>query len=552
MPRGGPLAGKDAGPFAGILRVMVPYAIRLLTGLLLSSAAFAVFLPAQEPAPCDAALLTAKEPQPVFVRMRNQLFARGGDYEAFCREHATTPRSGLRAENVADLRTRADDSWRACRDLVDELVTAGELRDVRRFWIVNGFAADASAAAVERLRRLPETAYVHLQTQPGRSQQQRQPRPERWLAARAADERQALVMLERRGEEAAFDPAGLTVPWNLQAIRADAAWKLGACGQGVVVALLDSGVLMTEPLVHALWRNPGEQANGRDDDGNGFVDDLFGWDFDGDDRFVVGDGAKSHGTMCGGIIAGRPWGEPRTVTGVAPRSRLMVLRGMGSLRAYEYAAAMGADVLSMSYMWIGVELGSYRGVFRTAHEHLAACGVVAVGGAGNFGRSAPEGKQIALPKDIPCVIAASGIGADGAAPDFSSRGPCTWDDVPFFGDHPASAPLRKPDLAGCAAGFPLWHRTAMAGRKVEIVWQDDAGYGLIVGPRGNSFSGPHAAGAAALMLSVQPELTPWRVKELLESTCLDRGEEGWDATYGAGLIQADAAVRAAKAATVRD
>ena len=116
-------------------------------------------------------------------------------------------------------------------------------------------------------------------------------------------------------------------------------------------------------------------------------------------------------------MAGRPINKMKMITGVAPRAKLMVLRGMGHLKAYEYAVANGADIMSMSYMWPGMPLGNYRGVYRLAHEHMSAAGIVAVGGAGNFGagpRGQPKGKQIALPKDIPCVIAAAGIIEDGS------------------------------------------------------------------------------------------------------------------------------------------
>ena len=108
---------------------------------------------------------------------------------------------------------------------------------------------------------------------------------------------------------------------------------------------------------------------------------------------------------------------------------------MGVLRAYEYALVEGADILSMSYMWVNRPLGHYRGLYRLAHEHLCAAGVVAVGGAGNFARRAPQGKQIALPKDIPCVIAAAGILEDGRLSPASSRGPVTWDGVRYYDDH---------------------------------------------------------------------------------------------------------------------
>lgn len=77
----------------------------------------------------------------------------------------------------------------------------------------------------------------------------------------------------------AFSAEGLEVPWNLTRIQAPAAWsEEGATGKGVVIALCDSGLMVAPPLVSALWRNDGEKLNGTDDDDNGYVDDLFGYD----------------------------------------------------------------------------------------------------------------------------------------------------------------------------------------------------------------------------------------------------------------------------------
>lgn len=118
----------------------------------------------------------------------------------------------------------------------------------------------------------------------------------------------------------------------------------------------------------------------------------------------------------------------------------------------------------------------------------------------------------------------------------------------FFDDYPAAAPLGKPDVTAFAGGYPVWHWTDMRGRQVKVVWEGADGIGLIQGPRGNSFSGPHAAGVAALMLSANPELAAWRVKELMEATCRDLGPEGRDVAFGAGLLRAHEAVQAARAA----
>ncbi|MCC6672662.1 MAG: S8 family serine peptidase, partial [Planctomycetes bacterium] len=448
---------------------------------------------------------------------------------------------------LADLQARAERSFAAVRAAVGSLEAGGHLREVTRFWIVNGFAAFADAAACARLAAMEEVGFVYRQRGPSGLVQGRAGAGGRGRRATAGRGELAGTLAKRDAlVEGPFSADGLDVPWNLKKVRADAAWRdHGATGAGVVVAVLDTGLLPLPPLVPALWRNRGETLDGRDNDGNGYVDDVFGYDFAADSPECLGDGERPHGTMCASIIAGRPHGTPRTVTGVAPRASLMVLRGGGQLAAYEYAARHGADVLSMSYMWIDEELGHYRGVYRTAHEHLAALGVLSLGGAGNFGRSHPANRQIAVPKDIPCVLAVAGIGADGTRPAFGSEGPVLWSGVRFYDDHPASAPLRKPDLTACNSDIPVWGRLAFPNAR--ILQDLGNGTGLITGPRGNSFAGPHVAGVAALVWSVEPELTAFELAELLTGTAQDLGPEGPDTTYGAGLVQADAALRAARA-----
>jgi subtilisin family serine protease len=346
-----------------------------------------------------------------------------------------------------------------------------------------------------------------------------------------------------------FSTRGIEIPWNLRAIQADAAWREErATGRGIVVAVQDTGLMIAPALTQALWKNPGEVLNGQDDDGDGYVDDLFGYDFNAGSYYCLGDDAeRTHGSACAGIIAGRPNNRARLVTGVAPRARLMILRGMGYLKGYEYALDHGADVISLSFMWINHDLGQFRGVYRTAHEHLAAAGVVAVGGAGNFS-DRPRGKQIAVPKDIPCVIAAAGLTRDGLKAPLSREGPCTWAGVKFYDDYPPRRPLAKPDVTAFFTGYPVWWRPPAEGGRATLYAQENQQMALVVGPRGNSFSGPHAAGVAALMLSVNPDLCAWEVKELMEKTCRDLGLKGRDYTYGAGLLQANHAVRAARRA----
>ncbi len=497
----------------------------------------------------DDGLDNAAQKYAVFVRMENQLFRRGGDYESFCETNAGKDRRKLRQQVLASLREKSDASWDKIKDLVGKLEGGGDVDSVQRYWIVNGFACRASGQACRQLADDDAVSFVYRQRLPNVPLHAR-PVPQ---VAAANQQQQAIYerVLEQWTDDA-DEPVvtdGFDVSWNVRRIKADEAWmKEKAAGKGIVIALCDTGLMVTPSLVRALWKNPKEKLNGQDDDHNGYVDDLFGYDFNVQSWYALGDGPQiTHGSMCGGIIAGRPLNKKKLITGIAPRSHLMVLRGMGHLKAYEYALANGADVMSMSYMWIGRELGNYRGLYRLAHEHLAAGGIVAVGGAGNFSR-APAGKQIALPKDIPCVIAAAGILEDGSKAPAGSEGPCSWSGVKFYDDYPPDKPLMKPDVTGCFGGYPVWGRPFLAQRlpRWQLVSDEGDGIGLVTGPQGNSFSGPHAAGVAALMLSANPALPAWKVKQLMEQSCRDIGDEGRDKTFGAGLLDAAAAVRLAK------
>lgn len=480
----------------------------------------------------------------IFVRFEDQLFEKGGDYEAFCEKNRKRGRLALRQEVLDLLKDKQRRTWEKLGPAIQKLAAAGKLLNLKRYWIVNGMAARADGPTIQALAEMHGVAFVYRmkvapQYELQRRRGDRTKRIQKWLAGFDAK--------WKSDADEPFSAKGLQIPWNVKRIQAPEVWKRGHLGQGIVVALLDSGLLPTESLTRALWRNPGEIPNGKDDDGNGYVDDLYGWNFQTGQPFVPGDSQRMpHGSICGGIIAGRPYNEKKLITGLAPRARIMMLQGMGQLRAYEYALQNGADLLSMSYMWVNKRIGNYRGVFRLAHEHLAAGGIVACGGAGNFGpgsrRKAPAGHQIALPKDIPCVIAAAGIVKDGSRAPASSEGPCTWDGVKFYDDYPPNKPLQKPDVTAFFGGYPTWCRTNIRARRWKVVWEGPGRIGLVTGPQGNSFSGPHAIGVSALMLSANPDLLPIEVQAILRGTAKDLGPKGWDKSFGAGLMQALPAV----------
>ncbi|MFM9873901.1 MAG: S8 family peptidase [Fimbriimonadaceae bacterium] len=495
----------------------------------------------------DTGITDSKEMQPIFVRMESQLFKKGGDYEQFCNANDEQPRSKLHSSILKTLHRNADQSWNQVKDQVDELTTKGEIRDVHKFWIVNGFSCSASANACKSLAARPEVSFIYLQTGPSGLKQQISRRKNSDAEDPRKPAMESAITSSKDDSNQPFSTQGVEVPWDLKQIQADQVWsKEGVTGKGTIVAINDAGAFDLPCLESALWHNSKESLNGKDDDKNGYIDDIFGWDSGEQSGYVLGNPGVAHGTFCSAIVAGRPTTEKKFVSGVAPRSRVMLVNGMGYLEGIEYALTNGADVFSMSYMITGIELGNYRGVFRLAAEHATAAGMLLCGGAGNFATSAPEGKQITLPKDIPCVLAAAGTQEDGTRPDFSSKGPVTWSGVKFYDDYPVSKPLSKPDVSAPAAGFQCWGLADELRPQWKIVFQGSKNDVLVTGPRGNSFAGPHSAGVAALMFSANPNINPWQVKSIMEETCKDMGAPGRDYLHGAGLIQALPAVQKAK------
>jgi subtilisin len=295
--------------------------------------------------------------------------------------------------------------------------------------------------------------------------------------------------------------------------------------------VLDNGANYEHPDLRGnMWVNTREiAANGIDDDRNGYVDDVYGYDF-AQMRAEVRDTSsqRQHGTMTSGIIAGD--GSGGILTGVAPRAKIMLMRGSGPTAAslaYQYALENGADVLSMSFSI--PNLGNVRGVWRMISDHAVAAGLVLAGGAGNFRTTAQIPVQHQSPKDVPSVISVAGVDSALQIVPFSSGGPAEWGSVALYGDYPMPKGIVKPDLVAFpGAGYPVLSPTAYVDPNDAI--------------RGNSFAGPQAAGVAALMLSTAPHLPAWRVKEILERTARDLGPPGKDNDFGAGLIDAYAAV----------
>lgn len=292
--------------------------------------------------------------------------------------------------------------------------------------------------------------------------------------------------------------------WGIGAIRAPSAWwRFGVNGAGVRVGSIDTGVDATNPELAGsvvAWR---DVVNGRpapyDDNGHG---------------------THTIGTMVARNVTGGP-------IGVAPGAQVVVAK---AIRAD--GTASGADLLTagqwmtdpdgdpattdfpvvINNSWTTTDATNTW--FRPMVQRWVALGITPVFGAGNSPGS------IGNPASYPEVIAVGASEESGALWANSSRGTVTWDVAG------AATAFMKPDLSAPGASI-----TSTLG----------SGYGLY---SGTSMAAPHVAGTVALVKQARPELTPDAVRAILIQTATDHGPAGPDRDFGAGVVDADAAVAA--------
>jgi subtilisin family serine protease len=210
-------------------------------------------------------------------------------------------------------------------------------------------------------------------------------------------------------------------------IDAPEAWDITPGSSNIVVAVLDSGVDYNHPdLAANIWINPGEIAgNGIDDDSNGYIDDVKGWDFVDDDNDPVD--SDDHGTHVAGTVAAV--GNNNTgITGVSWTAKIMVLRflnafGVGedadAISAIEYANVKGAHIINNS--WGG---GGFNQFLKDAIDASSAVVVCAAGNDGDNNDSAPFYPSSYTSSNI---IAIAATDQDDSHANFSNYGATSVD-----------------------------------------------------------------------------------------------------------------------------
>jgi len=222
-------------------------------------------------------------------------------------------------------------------------------------------------------------------------------------------------------------------------INAPEAWEIETGDHDVIIAIVDSGVDYTHnDLADNIWNNENEiPDNGIDDDNNGFIDDIRGWDFESNDSDPM-DTNLGHGTHCAGI-AGAIGNNGIGIAGVCWNCSIMAVRigddhGPGenaAARGIVYAADNGADVISMSWGY-----SVYRNLISDAIEYAYAKGVVLVAAAGNEGNTKkffPAGHEYVIAvaatddNDEKAIFSTYGEWVDVAAPGIDILSLKSWD-----------------------------------------------------------------------------------------------------------------------------
>lgn len=258
-------------------------------------------------------------------------------------------------------------------------------------------------------------------------------------------------------------------------IDAPEAWDITTGTTDVIVGIIDTGTDLTHPdLASNIWVNPLESANGIDDDGNGYIDDINGWDFVADDNNPSD--ANSHGTHVAGTIAASG-NNFLGVVGVTWRCRIMPLRfldagGNGStsdaLDALHYASDMrrrGINIRATNNSWGG---GGDQALSDAIRESGDA-GLLFIAAAGNS------------------------AGNNDASPFLPSSYP--WDNI---------IAVASTDRRDALSGFSCYGATSvdLAAPGSEIYSTIPGGYGL---KSGTSMATPHVSGVAALLWSAWPD-----------------------------------------------
>mgnify|MGYP006287646047 CR=1 FL=1 len=293
--------------------------------------------------------------------------------------------------------------------------------------------------------------------------------------------------------------------WGLEAINALSPGEVGEeNSEEIVVAVIDSGIdTSVLPLKGKMWVNQDEiPGDNIDNDGNGYVDDVNGWDFwDEDPSSKVGSEINYHGTFIGGIIAASR-DSSTGIGGVAPNVKLMDLRVLDSkgqfyskdwsklFRAIDYAVSNGARIINLSiYSTLSPPQYVMKEIQSATSNEVLVVGIPRNGQRGV--KYFCEGEEMLV------------VGA------------MNKDEIP--------------------------RNYSNSDFRIDLVAPGEEVLSLVPGGKtdrksGASFAAAHVTGGAGLIMSIHPEISVQELKDLLKKSAKDLQGEGYDPKTGYGLL----------------
>ncbi|MCL2436032.1 MAG: S8 family serine peptidase [Lentimicrobiaceae bacterium] len=422
---------------------------------------------------------------------------------------------------VNELKRYSQETQQEVMSYLNHFANNKSVTEITQFWIFNGINCYATIEVIEALSYLDDVLLIGLD-----KEQNLLPEYEQ-------------LSIEEGGGRAITD--------NVIKINAHLVWDLGYTGEGIIVAVLDSGVNYNHhDLRDHLWEHPNYPN--------------AGWNYVGNNNDPMDD--HGHGTHCAGTVASD--GSAGTQAGVAPNAKIMAVKVMNAsgqgnlshiLSGIQFAVDQGADVISMSLGLSGGGDASTRTTFRNTMNNVLEAGIVAVVAAGNDGSFPgswlyPVPNNIGAPANCPppwlhpdqtttggtsAVIAVGATNNNDAIASFSSKGPVTWQ-ATTFADYPHNPGmgLLRPDVCAPGSSITSLQHTSNTGYVGGSTWS------------GTSMAAPAVAGTIALMLQKNQSLTPAEICEILETTAvsLPNATSPKGNTFGSGRIDAYEAVLA--------